>query len=167
MAGCTPSAHTHSLLRAAGSNWHLFDTIDFVKYSTGDTLHLPTSLLDTDLDTLIITEQMDIPGVSMPDLFNGPYISWGIIEETNIAYIYVFGWWDHYLLFEGVVDTIMHQYETSGLIIDTRYNFGGGILAAQFGLQLLFNTFTYTFGRGRNGQHILKSPQTHRERHRA
>ena len=26
---------------AAGENWHLFDTIDVVKFATGDTLHLP------------------------------------------------------------------------------------------------------------------------------
>jgi hypothetical protein len=33
-------ARNHDLLTSAGMNWHMFNTIDIVKYSFGDTLHL-------------------------------------------------------------------------------------------------------------------------------
>jgi len=38
-------AITHCWLMAAGLNWHLFDTLDVVKYSTGDTMHFPTNIM--------------------------------------------------------------------------------------------------------------------------
>ena len=36
----TASAGIHSLIRNVGNNWHLFATIDILKHSTHDTLHL-------------------------------------------------------------------------------------------------------------------------------
>ncbi len=35
------SASSYNELASAGMNWHLFETIDVVKYASGDTLHLP------------------------------------------------------------------------------------------------------------------------------
>ena len=43
--GSNPESVTYSLLTSAGENWHLFDTIDVIKYKTGDTLHLSTTLM--------------------------------------------------------------------------------------------------------------------------
>jgi hypothetical protein len=96
-------------------NWHLFITIDVLKYSSGDTLHLPTNLLDGQSGNIAGNEQLAVPGVSFPDInwqgiFNfdiyqlGNYVSWGIINDKNIGYIYVYAWFttkrplsvDHY-----------------------------------------------------------------------
>ena len=54
---------THSMLQIAGCNWYLFDTIDIVKYDSGDTLHLPTSLIIGAEMPIFTTEQLVIPGI--------------------------------------------------------------------------------------------------------
>ena len=53
--GSSPSAYIHSILNAAGMNWHLFDTIDVKKYGSGDTIHLPVSLLNNKNMSIICT----------------------------------------------------------------------------------------------------------------
>ncbi|MCD4745943.1 MAG: hypothetical protein K8R58_06560, partial [Bacteroidales bacterium] len=40
--GSNDHSIAHCILMSAGLNWHLFDTIDFIKYNSGDTLHLST-----------------------------------------------------------------------------------------------------------------------------
>ena len=67
--GSSDVSYEYTFLVSAGRNWHLFDTIDVVKYSTGDTLHLATDTLVGQNMTLYGTEQMDIPGVTIPDFF--------------------------------------------------------------------------------------------------
>jgi hypothetical protein len=90
--GSCSTSFDHSMLIVAGMNWHLFDTLDVVKYSTGDTLHLSTEpLIDQNME-LWCTEQMDIPGVPMPDFYIQDYVSFGVIEGTQIGYIYVLAW---------------------------------------------------------------------------
>lgn len=42
--GSTPESMAEVMLRSAGLNWHLFETIDILKYS-GELEHYPTSLL--------------------------------------------------------------------------------------------------------------------------
>jgi hypothetical protein len=83
--GSCSTAMTHSLLNAAGMNWHLFDTIDVVKYSTGDTVHLPTAMLAGRSMSLFATDQFDIPGVPLPTTGSTSY---GIVSGTHIGYIY-------------------------------------------------------------------------------
>ncbi len=94
---------THVMLKDAGMNWHLFDTLDVVKYSGGDTSHYPTALLAGQSGNLGGNEQLKIPGVPFPDInwqgvFNFDvynqmnYVSWGIVEDTKIGYIYVYAW---------------------------------------------------------------------------
>ena len=41
--GSTHESFYHLFMRSAGNNWHLFDTIDIVKYHQTDTIHLPTT----------------------------------------------------------------------------------------------------------------------------
>ncbi|HMQ69956.1 MAG TPA: hypothetical protein PKA90_13135 [Ignavibacteria bacterium] len=89
---CSPATFTHSILMSAGRNWHLFDTIDIVKYGTGTTVHLPTSLLSGLNTSLFCTEQMDIAGVPKPNYNSGQYVSYGIIQGTNTGYIYCWQW---------------------------------------------------------------------------
>ena len=145
--GCSESAYLHSWLMSGGLNWHLFDTIDIVKYVSGDTVHLSTTPL-ADLDTIFpCTEQMDIPGVPMPDYGNEQLFSYGIIDGTQIGYIYGLGWfWDAENEFHDAVEDLMNNYETTGLIIDFRVNYGGNMFLSDPGLSLLFNTTDTTIG---------------------
>jgi hypothetical protein len=137
--GSSPSAFTHSLLMSAGLNWHLFDTIDIIRYSTGETEHLPTSLLAGQTDTIWGMEQLDIPGVSFPDYDNDHIVGWGIIDGTSIGYIYCWGWmWDAGLEWPAAIDSIKNYHQTTGVIIDFRTNWGGNMWLAYPGLNSLF-----------------------------
>lgn len=139
--GSNEAAFTHSWLMSAGLNWHLFDTIDVVKYSSGDTLHLPTELMQNFNEEFYSTEQMPVTGVSYPNYKNNEYISWGRIEGTNIGYIYVWSWLKGrpFALFKNAVDSLM-KLNTDGMIIDLRYNTGGNVNHADSGLSMLFNS---------------------------
>lgn len=145
--GCSNSAYEHSWLMSAGMNWHLFDTLDVVKYSTGDTLHYPTTALIGQTTEIFGTEQMEIPGVPIPDPYSQEYVSWGIISGTNIGYIYVMVWagnaGDEFL--QAVNDLAINQ-NTTGLIIDFRTNFGGNMFLSTPALEVLFNTTVETVG---------------------
>lgn len=124
------SSHPHAFMIAAGENWHLFDTIDVVKYPTDDTLHLPTELMINSNTSAVATEQMDIPGVPFPDVVNDELTSWGIIEGTNIGYIYSYGWLPtedsasivNYWM--DALNALQNDHNVSGLIIDIRVNLG-------------------------------------------
>jgi hypothetical protein len=142
--GSNDKSITHCILSSAGLNWHLFDTIDIVKYETGDTLHLPTSLLNNQSGTIWGNEQLDVPGVEWPNIFQDDYVSWGIIDGTQIGYIYVTAWtfdpiYQISQQFYNAIDSLMHHNQTDGMIIDFRLNYGGGGTSNQ-GFSLLFNT---------------------------
>lgn len=138
--GSSPETFEHAWLMAAGLNWHLFDTIDVKKYETGEVLHLPTSPMEGLDDWLWTTEQLPIDGVPFPDFDNGQLISWGIIEGTQIGYIYGWGWiWDAEQEFFDAVHQLMFENDTEGLIIDFRFNMGGNMLLSDRGLELLFD----------------------------
>jgi hypothetical protein len=146
--GSSESSYNHSLLMGAGMNWHLFDTIDIIKYSTGETVHLPTSLMVGHDMEIFCTEQLDIPGIPMPDiLYAGERASFGIIEGTQIGYIYIIGWSGNVEeeLFNAV-SILMNDFETTGLIIDSRTNYGGLMHLGQKAYDLLFNTTEPAYG---------------------
>jgi hypothetical protein len=137
--GSSSSSMTHSMLMAAGMNWHLFDTIDIAKYSTGDTVHLPTSLLVGQNMDLVATEQLDVPGVPMPDPSTVQAVSYGVVSGTRVGYIYVWRWWDYAQSeFLEAVDALVSDTTLKGMIIDFRYNEGGNMFMSNPGLELLF-----------------------------
>jgi len=143
--GSCSTAMTHSLLNAAGMNWHLFDTIDIVKYSTGDTEHLPTSLLVGHSMSLFATDQLDIPGVPMPDTVGSPSVTYGIVSGTHIGYIYGWVWWynaGHE--FYNAVNALVSDATLKGIIVDFRFNEGGDMSLSDSGLNLLFRDSTET-----------------------
>lgn len=144
--GCTESALTHSMLMGAGMNWHLFDTIDILKYNTGDTVHLPTSLLIDQEMTFFATEQVEIPGVPLPTTFYDP-VTWGMIEGEDIGYIYETVWaFDADEQFAAAVDSIMNHIPAVGLIVDFRTNLGGNMHLAYDALEMLFGDTVQTIG---------------------
>ncbi|MBU0473887.1 MAG: T9SS type A sorting domain-containing protein [Bacteroidetes bacterium] len=142
--GSTNESMTHCILKSAGLNWHLFDTIDIIQFSSGDTLHLSTSLLTKQSGYIWGNEQLEIPGVPMPDFFYENYVTYGIVEGTEIGYIYVASWDPNPLLkisnkFYAAIHSLMYDYETTGMIIDFRLNYGGYMPIAHYGYSLLFN----------------------------
>ncbi len=95
--GSTNASDTHRWLRSSGLNWHLFDTIDIIKYGRTDTLHLPTSFMIGYNTPIPGNEQLPVNGIELPgSVDDGPDywlstipVKWGIISGTNIGYIYV------------------------------------------------------------------------------
>ncbi|MFC2088186.1 S41 family peptidase [Calditrichota bacterium] len=153
--GSNPSSVTHGLLTAAGENWHLFDVIDIVKYSTGNTVHLPTSLLVNQQMYLLTTDQLPVSGVPFPDIYNGHLVSYGIVDGTQTGYIYTYSWsrsvdmpppsyntGDEFLY---AVETLINDFQIDGLIIDSRFNLGGYPSEYIKSLRILFNENQNTF----------------------
>jgi hypothetical protein len=142
--GSTVESAEHGMLISAGLNWHLFDTIEIMRYGSDEVVSLPTDLLGGQTRTVWGNEQLPVPGVEMPDFIAEDYITWGVVEGTQIGYIYVASWhWeDQYRISEQwyeAVDELMHHHDTVGLIIDFRLNYGGYMLEAHDGYSLLFN----------------------------
>ena len=142
-SGGTECSRTHAYLMAAGLNWHLFDTIDVVKYGCTDTSHYATEAMVGQYMPIWESEQMDIPGVPMPDLSRGSLVSWGIIDGTSIGYVYCLGFWDSVLdEWDGAIDSLMNQYDLTGLIIDLRTNWGGNCVDVPSLHRLFDHAFT-------------------------
>lgn len=161
--GSCESAYEHSFLMAAGMNWHLFDTLDVVKFGTGDTLHLSVvPLIGQDMH-LICSEQMDIPGVPMPNTEIDQWVSYGIVDGTQIGYIYGRAWSPEQVgdQFHEAVQDLVENHQTSGLIIDFRTNYGGFPMLANDGLSYLFNAEELTTdfaGRCNEQDHLALCP---------
>lgn len=139
------SALRYHELASAGMNWHLFETIDIVKYVGGDTLHLPVyplANLPVPLkgsewyngeNLMWSNNQIPVLGVPFPnpDEFDEHAVNYGIIEGTNIGYIYLLahiypGMFElKYSADEQFYKAVKSLFKTEGLIIDLRYTFGG------------------------------------------
>jgi hypothetical protein len=157
----TETAMNHLYLVSAGMNWHLFDTLDVVKYATGDTVHFHTAPLAGQTGFIWGNEQLPVPGVPWlnvpPGIIQWPsqlgdYVSWGIIDGTQIGYIYV----AELTASPGVeffqaVDSLMNHYETTGIILDIRVNYGGTFGSDKQALSLLFNSDVYTVAYDQRG----------------
>lgn len=146
-AGGNDVAFTHNWLQSAGANWHLFDTIDIIKYPTGDTLHLltnPLATIDLTQNLQNATEQVPVPGIPFPN--NPDHISelvrWGVVTGTNIGYVYVWSWLDFSIdaKFYNALDSLIRIHNVSGLILDFRSNNGGYVYNSEDGLEILFDS---------------------------
>ncbi len=145
--GSTEASMHHVMMMSAGLNWHLFETIDIIKYDSGELVHLDTSPLRSQHGRIFGNEQLPVPGVPMPDLANEDYVTWGVVDGTEIGYIYVSSWdWDSRLQirqqFYDAVRELMD--DTVGLILDFRLNLGGGGGQSDDGFSLLFDSTVYT-----------------------
>ena len=91
--GSAPSAAEYYLEFSAGMNWHLFDTIDVVKYKSGQTVHLSTdTLISLRTPTALAVDgaQLPVPGVPMPGCsigsngyFASDAVTYGIVQGAK------------------------------------------------------------------------------------
>ncbi len=145
--GSTDESMHHCMMMSAGHNWHLFETIDVVKFGSGEILHLDTRPLRRATGPIWGNEQLPVAGVPMPDLAAEDYVTWGVVDGTDIGYIYVASWhWDsRYGIRQKFRDAISQLMDhTVGLILDFRLNLGGGGGQSDDGLALLFDSEVYT-----------------------
>jgi hypothetical protein len=154
--GSCPSAYAHRFLKSAGINWHLYDTIDIAKYDSGDTVHLPTSLMQGTVPTVFATEQLPVRGVPHPE-GTSEVVYWGMIEDLPIGYIYEIMWsGDAEERFEEAVYELTVENRTLGLIVDFRVNFGGNMFMAYPAIGMLIDSNVTTVGFG-----IRSDPNDH------
>jgi hypothetical protein len=137
--GASPESWTSQLLTSAAENWHLFDSVDVMKYSTGETLHFPTSKLDVvGWDALFATDQIPVKGAPMT---SPGFYSTGTVEGTNVGYIYLHSFNSTVISGLEPLINMMMASSKDGLIIDLRFNLGGYIPT---GLGRLFNFDPFT-----------------------
>ena len=142
-----PESIFNFMMTNAGINWHLFNTIDVIKY--GESIVTSLSLepmYDTVPDGPVFTgeiwnnPQLPIAGVPFPwGIIDFENLGFGINTDNKIGYIYVtdHGYNEVEAEFLEAVNYVMNQ-ETDGLIIDLRWN-GGGYINPSNGLSKLFN----------------------------
>lgn len=143
----------HSRLKAAGLNWHLFDTIDILKHQNGELQNLSTAPLATLNEPIWGTEILPVAGIQ-PLEYAAPFfgtpeksVSWGIIDGTQVGYVQVGNWYNSAgAEFFNAIDSLMNHHQTSGLVLDYRLNYGGGSFSSFPGLELLFNETVETIG---------------------
>jgi hypothetical protein len=132
------SAETHAYLKSAGNNWHLFDTIDVVKYTTKDTLHLSVLPLQSIApSTMMSYELLEIPGVTFAQ-YPKEQVAYGKLPGTNIGYIQLVSEMPMNAADEPFFKAVTALWNTDGLIIDMRWNPGGWALFAK-AFALMFN----------------------------
>ncbi|MFF0271230.1 S41 family peptidase [Kribbella sp. NPDC004536] len=141
--GSTAASINHIWTASGPMNWHLYDTIDVVKHSTGSVVHLSTAPLASLPNAGQCTEQLDISGVSKPlwrQTTPRNAVSWGIMPGTRIGYIYVWGWsGDAGTKFTQAIEELTQNQQTDGLIVDFRYVEGGNLFLSYPGLGMLFD----------------------------
>jgi hypothetical protein len=146
--GCK-TADTYLNLSGAGLNWHLFDTIDILKYKSGDTMHLSVlPMVNLNIPRMVNNEQLPIKNIPFPDILPWPDVSdtvvtYGILEGTKIGYIYLAKEWlteTADLQFYNAINALKNS---DALIIDMRLNDGGWALFAN-AFNILFNEFDKT-----------------------
>ena len=133
------SAEAHALVRNVGNNWHLFETIDILKYSTKDTLHLSVyPLMTLPPDPMMPNEQLDIPGIpsdfydfTADFVVTGQPLQYGRLPGTDVGYIRLLGEWPTNTVDALLAAAVDDLWDTKGLIIDMRYNIGGWALFGQ------------------------------------
>ena len=150
VSGSNEATNEYYLLQAAGLNWHLFDTIDILRYSTGQVQHFSTNALAGQTTTIWGSDHVNVPGVTWPNRSANARVGWGVVDGTNIGYVFVTSWsfnaqYNVFSQFRQAIDELVNQRNVDGLIIDQRFNTGGGALGSG-GWSILFNTSFPTIG---------------------
>ncbi len=143
-------ARHHAWTSVAGLNWHFFDSINVLKYNTGLPETYSTGPLIGQSTPIWCTEQISIDGIDRPDVLSDEFVTWGIYPGTDIGYIYYAAMLPPSLdQWEAALDSLLAEYETSGIIIDLRYNLGGWVSQLPTFHQLFDTTFDFADCRDR------------------
>lgn len=141
--GSTDAATYHRMIKSAGDNWHLFDTIN-IKKCDGTIVNFPTNLMVNKYYNGLCTEQMSLAGISkltLSQYYNqGRSVSSGMMPGTKIGYAYMLDCTDasgNELY--NAVKLLIEDSMANALIIDIRTNYGGGFNA-------YWKTFEYLMG---------------------
>ena len=146
--GCK-TADTYLNLFGVGLNWHLFSTIDILKHSTGNIQHLSVlPMLNLNIPRMANNEQMPIPNIPFPNVLPYPFVSdtvatYGILENTNIGYIYLAKEAEQSTADAQFFTAVNALRNTDALIIDMRLNFGGWAFFYN-AFEILFNEYILT-----------------------
>ncbi len=126
-------AEDHIRMNSAMNNAHLFKTLEILRLASGKVESISTDGLLSDSSTVLCTEQMAIDGIGFPcndwdtclgvGYYGEDNASWGILPGTNIGYIYLYSWLPN--LERAFATAVTELFDTDGLIIDQRFNFGG------------------------------------------
>jgi hypothetical protein len=140
--GSTDAATYHRMIKAAGENWYLFDTIN-IKKCNGTIVSFPTVYMkSTNYSGILCTEQMPIAGIhklTYNEFYNqNKSVSSGMMPGTKIGYVYMLDCSDPTYGEElyNAVKALVEDSMAQALIIDIRTNYGGGFMA-------YWKTFTY------------------------
>lgn len=125
--------HHHFWMTSVGLNWHLFDTLDFVKYGSGEILHAPTHLLEGMEYSLQGNRQLRLDGIEFPgDVQNPEYILPipPVIYDTldnRIGYVYSTHETGTNGSREELKDAVdnLKDADIEGIVFDLRFNMGG------------------------------------------
>jgi hypothetical protein len=115
-------------LSSVTANPHLFAQLDVRRHGASAVESIPTSGLLEYGSSLACTDQLPVAGVGFPWVTDeaaeaaGTDASWGVIDGTNIGYIYMYSQYRVWLDLPAALEDLAG---TSGLIIDQRYNHGG------------------------------------------
>ncbi|MCU0413030.1 MAG: T9SS type A sorting domain-containing protein [Ignavibacteriaceae bacterium] len=138
------TADTDANLFGAGLNWHLFSTIDILKHSTGETQHLSVlPMLNLNVSPMANNEQLPIPNIPFPNVLSDECVTYGILENTNIGYIYLAEEWPTANADAQFYEAVNSLKNTDAMIIDMRLNYGGWALFEN-AFNILFNEFHRT-----------------------
>lgn len=144
-----PQAHAHSLITGAAYSAHLYDEMDVIRAGTTTVESIATeSLLPAPgappaYSSLLCNDQIPIaipqPWSTPADYTAGkPAFTWGVLPNSNIGYIYGYGWTAD--AGDGFFQAVQDLWNTDGLIIDFRLNFGGNLFLSFPTLAELFQT---------------------------
>jgi hypothetical protein len=147
--GSGPEGYEHAFVMAAGSNWHLFTTMDIHKHATGTIERIPTDRMPGALTSAFCSEQLAVAGVPKPTFSwaGNALVSSGVVEGTRIGYIYVWGWFGTAPKdFAVAVRDLTQTRDVDALILDFRFNVGGFLRGPEEGLAALFDHPEKTIG---------------------
>ncbi|MFM2387742.1 MAG: Peptidase family [Bacteroidota bacterium] len=140
----SPASQWHMYMTSVGANWHLFDSIN-IKKCNGTIESYPTDLMFGPSYFNFCTEQIlpsTVLKLSPGQIFNqGREISSAVMPQSQIGYVAMYKCGD--VSGDSLYNHVKRLVEVDqvkGLVLDVRFNAGGGFLAYQKTFNYLADT---------------------------